>query len=260
MIAMKNYKGYFIDLDGTVYAGKKRIPAAKRFIERLQAKQIPFLFVTNNSTQLPKDVVKNLAENHDIHVHSENVYTSGMATVDFMNADKKTDSPSVYIVGELGLKQVILAHHYRLEADRPDYVVVGLDSDLTYEKLSEAVLAIRNGSRFIGTNPDTNIPKERGMMPGAGSVVKFVEYATQTEPIMIGKPKAQILNSALQKIGLAKNDVVMVGDNYNTDIMAGINAGIDTCLVYSGLSTKQQVAKKEIMPTYQIDSLDEWRP
>ncbi|EEI69947.1 HAD hydrolase, TIGR01457 family [Lentilactobacillus hilgardii ATCC 27305] len=257
---MKHYKGYFIDLDGTVYAGKKRIPAAKRFIERLQAKKIPFLFVTNNSTQLPRDVVKNLDENHDIHVKPENVYTSGMATVDFMNDDKKIVAPSVYIVGEIGLKQVILANNFRLESDHPDYVVVGLDSDLTYEKLSEAVLAIRSGSKFIGTNPDTNIPKERGMMPGAGSVVKFVEYATQQQPIMIGKPKARIIESALKKIGLSQDEVVMVGDNYNTDIKAGINANVDTLLVYTGLSTKEQVRSESILPTYQIDSLDEWRP
>lgn len=256
---MTKYKGYLIDLDGTVYAGKKRIPAAKRFIERLQQTGIPFLFVTNNSTQLPRDVVKNLADNHDIHVQSENVYTSGMATVDYMNAHRSTDKPSVYIVGELGLKQVILANNYQLDADHPDYVVVGLDSDLTYEKLSEAVLAIRSGSTFIGTNPDTNIPKERGMMPGAGSVVKFVEYATQIEPIMIGKPKAMIINSALNRIGLSQSEVVMVGDNYNTDIKAGINAGVDTLLVYTGLSTKKQVAKETIQPTYQIDSLDDWR-
>ncbi|KRK89128.1 TIGR01457 family HAD-type hydrolase [Lentilactobacillus sunkii] len=256
---MTKYKGYFIDLDGTVYAGKKRIPAAKRFIERLQQAEIPFLFVTNNSTQLPRDVVKNLADNHDIHVKPENVYTSGMATVDFMNAHKQTNSPTVYIVGEIGLKQVILANGYRLDADHPDYVVVGLDSDLTYEKLSEAVLAIRSGSTFIGTNPDTNIPKERGMMPGAGSVVKFVEYATQIEPIMIGKPKARIIDSAIKKIGLDQSDVVMVGDNYNTDIKAGINAGVDTLLVYTGLSTKDQVANETIQPTYQIDSLDDWR-
>mgnify|MGYP003365202193 FL=1 len=159
----------------------------------------------------------------------------------------------------MGLKQVILANDYRLEADHPDYGVVGLDSDLTYEKLSEAVLAIRSGSTFIGTNPDTNIPKERGMMPGAGSVVKFVEYATQVEPIMIGKPKARIIESAIKKIGLEQSDVVMVGDNYNTDIKAGINAGVDTLLVYTGLSTKQQVAKESVQPTHQIDSLDDWR-
>ncbi len=255
---MKKYQGYFIDLDGTVYAGKKRIPAAKRFIDNLKKKGIPFLFVTNNSTKLPEDVVSDLADNHNIHVQPANVYTSGIATVDYLNRTNKKKDATVYIVGEIGLKQVILGSGYKLNSKDPDYVVVGLDSDLTYEKLSEAVLAIRNGSEFIGTNPDTNIPKERGMMPGAGSVVDFVRYATQVEPIMIGKPRAEIINSALRRIGLNKDQVLMVGDNYNTDIMAGINAGIDTMIVYTGLSTKDQVAAKQKKPTYEIDSLDDW--
>jgi len=257
---MTKYKGYFIDLDGTVYAGKKRIPAAKRFIESLQKQSIPFLFVTNNSTKLPVDVVTDLENNHDIHVSEENVYTSGMATADY--TESQTNDPrasSVYIVGEMGLYQSILAKGFQLNKVDPEFVVVGLDSDLTYEKLTEAVLAIRNGSKFIGTNPDTNIPKERGMLPGAGTVVKFVEHATQQEPIMIGKPNAMIINSALQRIGLTKDEVIMVGDNYNTDIKAGINAEIDTLLVYSGLSTKEEVSQQEIQPTYQIDSLDEWQ-
>lgn len=198
---MNKYKGYFIDLDGTIYAGKKRIPAAKRFIESLQQQSIPFLFVTNNSTKLPKDVVIDLADNHDIHVSEDNVYTSGMATADYIEG--QTDKPaktSVYIVGEMGLYQAILAKGFKLDKVNPDFVVVGLDSDLTYEKLTEAVLAVRNGSAFIGTNPDTNIPKERGMLPGAGTVVKFVEHATQQESVMIGKPNAMILNNALKKL------------------------------------------------------------
>ncbi|WP_283678660.1 TIGR01457 family HAD-type hydrolase [Lentilactobacillus sp. Marseille-Q4993] len=254
------YKGYFIDLDGTIYAGKKRIPAAKRFVERLQSQNIPFMFVTNNSTKLPRDVVADLRDNHDIHVNESNVYTSGMATADYIKEQTEPDEhPSVYIVGEMGLYQVLLQAGLEISNDHPDYVVVGLDSDLTYEKIVEAVLNIRDGSTFIGTNPDTNIPKERGMLPGAGSVVKFVEHATQIEPIMIGKPKARIIESALNKIGLEKKDVVMVGDNYNTDILAGINAGIDTLLVYSGLSTREEVAKEKIKPTHEIDSLDEWQ-
>lgn len=257
---MMKYKGYFIDLDGTVYAGKKRIPAAKRFIENLQAQSIPFLFVTNNSTKLPRDVVADLAQNHDIHVTEDNVYTSGMATADYIAEDAGDPSKiSVYIVGEMGLYQAILAKGFHLDNVDPNYVVVGLDSDLTYEKLTEAVLAVRNGSVFIGTNPDTNIPKERGMLPGAGTVVNFVEHASQQEPIMIGKPNAMILNSALKKIGLQREDVIMVGDNYNTDIKAGINANVDTLLVYSGLSTRDEVAKEAIQPTHEIESLDDWK-
>ena len=141
----------------------------------------------------------------------------------------------------------------------PDYVVVGLDSKVTYDKLATAVLLIRAGATFIGTNSDSNLPNQRGMVPGAGSLVKLVEYATQKRPIMIGKPEKIIMAMALKKSGLNKEQVVMVGDNYNTDIKAAINFGIDSLLVYSGLSTKLEVSKESIQPTHQVDSLDDWQ-
>ncbi|MHA8110946.1 TIGR01457 family HAD-type hydrolase [Lactobacillaceae bacterium Melli_B4] len=255
---MKRYQGYFIDLDGTIYAGKKRIPAAKRFIERLQQNQIPFLFVTNNTTKLPKDVVANLSDNHDIHVNEKNVYTAGLATADFMNAEADADHRKVYVIGETGLNDALESRGFEITDEQPDYVVVGLDTHVDYEKFCVATLAIQNGARFIGTNPDTNIPNERGMLPGAGSLVELVKYATQTEPVLIGKPQPIILNNALGILGFPKNQVVMVGDNYMTDISAGINVGIDTLLVYTGVSTKEQIETKSIKPTWEIDSLDDW--
>lgn len=124
-------------------------------------------------------------------------------------------------------------------------MVVGLDSDVTYHKFELAVLAVRNGATFIGTNADSNLPNERGMVPGAGSLVKLVEYATQRQPIMIGKPEKIIMQMALNKIGLTQNQVVMVGDNYHTDIAAGINVGMDTLIVYSGLSKRIDVEKEK---------------
>lgn len=253
------YQGYFIDLDGTMYAGKRSIPAAQRFITRLKAADKQFMFVTNNSTQTPEQVAANLKNNHNIEVAVANIYTTAMATADYLAQHNHHPHPSVYIVGELGLQKAILEKGFVLDSENPDYVVVGLDSDVTYEKLTKAVLAVQNGATFIGTNPDTNIPKERGMLPGAGAVVNFVEFATQVKPIIIGKPQALILNSALAKIKLPKDQVVMLGDNYNTDIKAGINAGIDTLLVYSGVSTKEQVAQQPINPTHEIDSLDDWQ-
>ncbi|MHA8137956.1 TIGR01457 family HAD-type hydrolase [Lactobacillaceae bacterium Scapto_B20] len=255
---MKHYQGYFIDLDGTIYAGKKKISAAKRFIERLQQNQIPFLFVTNNTTKLPKDVVANLADNHDIHVGEQNVYTAGLATADFMNSEADDQHRKVYVIGETGLVDALESRGFKITDDHPDYVVVGLDTHVTYEKFCIATLAIQNGARFIGTNPDTNIPNERGMLPGAGSLVELVKYATQTDPVLIGKPQPIILNNALGILGLPKDQVVMVGDNYMTDISAGINVGIDTLLVYTGVSTKQQIESKKIKPTWEIDSFDDW--
>lgn len=258
MSLIDKYKGYMIDLDGTIYRGKEEIPAAKPFIDRLRQNNISYLFVTNNSTKEPMDVVRNLKDNFDIDATESNVYTSAMATVDYvksLNSSKK----KVYIIGEQGLKRAFANEGFVFEEQNPDYVVVGLDYDVTYHKFELATLAIRNGATFIGTNPDTNLPNERGLVPGAGSLVGLVEIATQQKPIMIGKPETIIMDKALEKMKLQKEDVVMVGDNYNTDIQAGINAGIDTLLVYTGVSTKEQVAKKDSKPTHEIDSLDEWK-
>lgn len=255
---MKKYAGYMIDLDGTIYRGKEKIPAAKRFIERLQEHDIPFLFVTNNSTQAPIKVVENLANNFDIHVKEENVYTSALATADYI-ADLNKDKRSVYVIGEVGLKQAILDKGFRFEETNPDYVVVGLDYDVTYHKFELATLAIKRGAKFIGTNADTNLPNERGLVPGAGSVIALVECSTQQKATYIGKPETIIMEKALERLGLPKDEVVMVGDNYMTDIKAGINFEIDTMLVYTGVSTRELVRKQEIAPTIELGSLDEWK-
>ena len=254
---MKKYAGYMIDLDGTIYRGKEKIPAAKRFIENLQAKNIPFLFVTNNSTQAPEKVVANLAKNFDIHVTVDNVFTSALATADYI-ADLDNEKRTAYVIGELGLKQAILDRGFKFEETTPDHVVVGLDYDVTYHKFELATLAIKRGATFIGTNADTNLPNERGLVPGAGSVIALVECATQQKAQYVGKPETIIMEKAMKRLGLAKDQVAMVGDNYMTDIQAGINFGIDTILVYTGVSTKEQVAKKAIKPTVELDSLDQW--
>ncbi|MDD6432499.1 MAG: TIGR01457 family HAD-type hydrolase [Lactobacillaceae bacterium] len=255
---MKDYQGYFIDLDGTTYKGTKRIPAAARFIKRLQNADKTVLFVTNNSTRTPEFVANNLRENHQINVTADNVYTTALATADYL--DKVAgDRRQVYVVGESGLRKALEQRHFHLTDQQPDYVVVGLDSQVTYAKLETAVLLIRAGATFIGTNADSNLPNERGMVPGAGSLVKLVEYATQQKPIMIGKPEAKIMKMALEKAGLTRDQVVMVGDNYNTDIRAAINTGMDSLLVYTGLSTPEQVAKIAVQPTHTVKSLDEWK-
>lgn len=254
---MKDYQGYFIDLDGTTYKGKKRIPAAARFIKRLQDADKTVLFVTNNSTRTPEFVANNLRENHQINVTADNVYTTALATADYL--DKVAgERRRVYVVGESGLRKALEQRHFQLTDQQPDYVVVGLDSQVTYAKLETAVLLIRAGATFIGTNADSNLPNERGMVPGAGSLIKLVEYATQQQPIMIGKPEATIMKMALEKADLTRDQVVMVGDNYNTDIRAAINTGMDSLLVYTGLSTPEQVAKMAVQPTHTVKSLDEW--
>ncbi|MBX8939490.1 MULTISPECIES: TIGR01457 family HAD-type hydrolase [Enterococcus] len=250
------YKGYLIDLDGTIYRGSEPIPAGRRFVEQLQARKIPFLFLTNNTTKTPETVANRLANEFSIHVGPETVYTATLATIDYMNDAAK--GKKVYVIGEPGLIDPILSAGYVWEEENPDYVVVGLDNDVTYEKFVTATLAIQKGATFIGTNPDKNIPTERGLLPGAGSVIALVEASTQQKAIYIGKPEAIIMDKAVEILGMEKSDVLMVGDNYTTDILAGINNGIDSLLVLSGFTQKADVPTLPVPPTYLVDSLDEW--
>ncbi|EOT41969.1 TIGR01457 family HAD-type hydrolase [Enterococcus columbae] len=251
-----SYKGYLIDLDGTIYRGKELIPAGKRFVETLQEKNLPFLFVTNNTTKSPQTVQQRLANEFSIFVDSQTIYTATLATIDFMN--EKALGKKVFVIGEAGLIDLILAAGYVWEEENPDYVVVGLDSQVTYEKFVQATLAIQKGAFFIGTNPDKNIPTERGLMPGAGSLIALIETATQKKATYIGKPEAIIMEKALARIGLKKEDVIMVGDNYETDIKSGINNGIDTLLVLTGFTKKEDVDSLPVAPTFVLNELDEW--
>ncbi|GMA47728.1 TIGR01457 family HAD-type hydrolase [Tetragenococcus muriaticus] len=250
------YSGYLIDMDGTIYLGSESIPAGKRFVDRLQEKEIPFLFVTNNTTKSPASVQNRLANEFDIHVESKLIYTASLATIDYMKDDAK--GKKVYVIGEAGLIDLILDAGFVWEEEKPDYVVVGLDSEVTYEKFTIATLAIQKGATFIGTNSDKNLPNERGLVPGAGALISLLETATQTEPIYVGKPETVIMEKALDRVGLSKDEVLMVGDNYETDIRSGINNDIDTLLVLSGFTPKSAVPSLPVAPTYVIDSLDEW--
>lgn len=251
------YKGYLIDLDGTIYQGKNRIPAGERFIKRLQERGIPYLLVTNNTTRTPEMVQDMLSKQFNVETGIETIYTATMATVDYMNDMNR--GKTVYVIGETGLKSAIAAAGYVEELENPAYVVVGLDSQVTYDMLATATLAIQKGALFIGTNPDLNIPTERGLMPGAGALNALLEAATRVKPVFIGKPNAIIMNKSLEVLGIQRSEAVMVGDNYLTDIMAGIQNDIATILVTTGFTRPEEVPTLPIQPDHVLSSLDEWR-
>lgn len=250
------YKGYLIDLDGTIYLGDTLIPAGKKFIEALQEDAIPFLFVTNNTTKTPKNVKKRLSDLFGIEVDTKTIYTASLATVDYM--DEMNLGKTAYVIGEEGLRDAIYSSGYIENQVNPAYVIVGLDTHISYDKLKIATIAIQNGAHFIGTNPDKNIPTDQGLLPGAGSLIALIEVATQTRPAIIGKPSSIMMTNALRRIGLEKQDVIMVGDNYETDIKAGIDNDIDTLLVLTGFTPKEKVDSLEEAPTIVLNSLDEW--
>lgn len=249
------YKGYLIDLDGTMYKGKNPIKEAPGFIRRLKDKQVPYLFLTNNSTSTPEEVANRLQAQFNIPAKPGDVYTSSLAAADYVKALKGN---RVYVVGERGLRNALRDAGCDLVEEDIDHVVVGLDTQLTYEKCVVASLAIQNGASFIATNKDTNLPNERGLVPGAGSLVALIEKSTRVEPVFVGKPETFIMESALRKLRLGKEDVLMVGDNYETDILAGINNGVDTLLVLTGFTKKEDLKKFNDQPTHTVANLDDW--
>lgn len=251
------YKGYLIDLDGTIYKGRERIPAGEQFVRDLQERKIPYLFVTNNTTRTPEAIQAFLAEQFSIQTPVTSIYTASQATVDYM--DDLGKGKTAYVIGEEGLKSAVFGAGYTEDTEHPAYVVVGLDWKVTYEKLATATLAIQRGAVFIGTNPDLNIPTERGLLPGAGSLLAFLEAATRVSPVIMGKPQAIIMDKALERLGTERSETVMVGDNYLTDIRAGLDNGFPSLLVLTGFTKPEEVDQLPIAPTHVLTNLDEWR-
>lgn len=252
---MTTYNGYLIDLDGTVYNGTEKIPAAVEFVKVLNEKKIPYLFLTNNSTKHPRDVAEKLRA-MDIEATENQVLTTSMATAKYVS--EQHPGAKVYPIGEEGLIMALEAEGLVLTDDDPDYVVMGLDREITYEKLSIGALAIRNGAKFVATNGDIKLPSERGFLPGAGSVISVLSVTTEIEPKFIGKPEPIMVEQALEVLGTNKAETLMVGDNYYTDILAGINAGVDSLLVFTGVTKPADLQDVEKQPTYTIQSLTDW--
>jgi 4-nitrophenyl phosphatase len=252
---MKQYKGYLIDLDGTMYRGTEQIEAASDFVAHLVKNDIPYLFVTNNSSLTPEKVAEKLTQ-FNIHATPQSVFTTSQATANFI-WEKKREA-SVYVIGEEGLRQALQKKGLQFVDDEPDFVVMGIDREISYEKLARACIAVRNGAEFISTNADIAIPTERGLLPGNGSLTSVVSVSTKKNPIFIGKPEGIIVDQALQVIGTEKSETLMVGDNYDTDIKAGINCGLDTLLVHTGVTSREHLKLYSIQPTYTVDSLDEY--
>lgn len=249
------YKGYLIDLDGTMYSGAALINGAIDFIDRLNKAQIPYVFLTNNATKTQAEAARKLID-MGFDINPETLYTSSMATAAYL---KETDpGAKVYVIGTDSLKQTLEDSGITVVEDDADYVVMGLDTEINYKKLSKAALLIGKGSKLISTNPDKKFPTEKGFVPGAGALVSVLTTSTGVEPIVIGKPEGIILGAAVAALNLPKEELLLIGDNYDTDVLTGINGGVDTLHVNTGVTSKEEVAAKEIQPAYMVNNLTEW--
>lgn len=230
-------KAWLIDLDGTMYHGEKMVEHADLFISMLRSTNIPFRFVTNNSSATPEDVAKKL-NGLGIHAEIEHICTSAMATAYYINETKK--NADVFVIGEYGLRQALVEAGLNLVEDRlPHFVVQGIDRQLTYEKISKAVQYIRDGASSILTNPDLLLPSTHGLIPGAGSIGAMIEQASGQAPIIIGKPSSILINFALDSLNIKADDAIVLGDNMLTDIKAGINANCLALLLMTGITNEQ---------------------
>lgn len=252
---MKQYKGYLIDLDGTMYNGTEKIQEAVDFVNQLHQRGERYIFLTNNSTKHPRDVAKVLNE-MGVPAEEEHVFTTSMATASYIAA--KNPNAKVFPIGEVGLIEALKAANLTISDTEIDYVVMGLDRNITYEKLTVGALAIRHGAKFVATNGDVALPSERGFLPGAGSLISVLSVTTGVKPKFIGKPESIIVDQALAVLGTSKEETLMIGDNYATDILAGINAGIDSLLVFTGVTKQKDLTTVKVQPTYTIDSLKNW--
>ena len=252
---MLNYKAYFMDLDGTVYRGKTPIPEAVKFIHFLQSNGIEPFFVTNNSSMTQKQLQEKLAI-MDVHADTEHIISSSIAAANYIN--EFIPGKEVFMIGEQGLEDALKSRDISITTNIADVVVLGIDRDINYEKLSTACLSVRAGATFLSTNSDHAIPSERGFLPGNGAFTKLVEHSTGVEPVYLGKPEPFMLEFIQKKYGFSKEEMVMIGDNYQTDILTGIHMGIDTVHVNSGVNSTAEVKLQAEQPTYFLESLSEW--
>ncbi|MDI9643678.1 MAG: HAD-IIA family hydrolase [Candidatus Verstraetearchaeota archaeon] len=254
---LREKKGFIFDLDGCIYRGDRPIDGAPEAILALRGGGKRILFLTNNSTKTPSEYVEKLRR-MGLCVEEREVLTSSVATAIYM---RDLGIGGCFVVGEQGLISALEGGGFRIlgadEAKMAKYVVCGLDTRLTYEKLAAACRAIQCGATFIATNLDPNMPVEEGYIPGAGAIVSALVTATRVKPIVIGKPSRIIMKIALEKIGLDKRDVVMVGDTLNIDIAAAKNARITSLLVLSGSTSVKDLAGSRVKPDEVIQSVAE---
>jgi len=241
--------GVLLDLDGTVYRGSQAVPGAARFLERLRSAGVPHLFVTNRANRTPEEICRRLRL-LDIPCDTEEVLTSAQATAEWIGEGR------VFMIGEEGMERALLERGLVITDRDPDYVVVSLDTSVSYALLERASLLIRGGARFVSTNPDLVVNTDKGLSPGNGAICRAITAATGVEPFVVGKPEKVIMEIALRRLGLPKEETVLVGDNLATDVAAGVAAGVRTALLLTGVSSREDAGGSPIRPTWIVEDYD----
>src|SRR5690242_19510165 len=251
---MEGIKNYLTDMDGVILRGRTLIPGAAEFLQRLRAKDIPFLILTNNSQYTQRDLQVRLSF-MGLEVPPEAIFTSALATAQFL--DDQRPEGRAYVIGESGLTTALHDIGYVLTDQEPEYVVLGETTTYSFERITQAIRFVTAGARFIATNPDVMGPGEGGIVPATGAVAALISAATGVQPYFVGKPNPLMMRTALRTIDAHSENSVMIGDRMDTDIVAGIESGLRTILVLTGVTTRDQVERFPYRPTWIRESIAE---
>ena len=252
MTTHRRIETYLMDMDGVLVHQERLIPGADQFISRLQDTGHRFLLLTNNSIYTPRDLAARLALT-GLQVPEESIWTSALATARFL--DTQRPQGTAYVLGEAGLTTALHQVGYVLTEREPDYVVVGETRAYSQQAITRAIRLIASGARFIATNPDPTGPSPAGPQPATGAVAALISKATRVKPYFVGKPNPLMMREALRAIDAHTDSTVMIGDRMDTDIVAGIEAGLQTILVLSGITGREEAQRFPFLPTRIVDSV-----
>ncbi len=249
---MTTKKSYLLDMDGVLVRGKTPIPGAQDFLARLEETGTPYLILTNNPIYTPRDLSHRLAA-EGLHIEERHLFTSALATAQFLAQQKP--SGTAFVIGETGLTQALHEIGYIMTTNNPDYVVLGDTTFYNFDQITQAIRLVSGGARFIATNPDASGPSEAGMVPACGAMAALIEKATGIRPYFVGKPNPLMMRRALNFLGAHSENAVMVGDRMDTDIVAGMEAGMETILVLSGVTSQEDIDRFPYRPTHIFPSV-----
>ena len=238
MEALRQKKGFICDMDGVIYHGNRLLPGVREFVDWLYTQGKSFLFLTNSSERSPRELQQKLAR-MGLEVDESHFYTSALATASFLT--RQTPGCSAYVIGAPGLVGALYEAGVTMNDVNPDYVVVGETSNYNYESILRAVALVREGARLIGTNSDLTGPTEHGIVPACRALVAPIELATGKSAYFVGKPNPLMMRTGLKLLGCHSAEAAMVGDRMDTDIVAGVETGLDTVLVLSGVTSREEV-------------------
>ncbi len=248
----REIRSWLIDMDGVLVRGHHALPGAREFLAALRSGGKPFLVLTNNSTYTPRDLAARLAA-QELDVPEASIWTSALATARFL--DDQRPGGSAFAIGEDGLTAALAEVGYSLDAREPDYVVLGETQTYDFERLTQAIRLIESGSRFIATNPDPIGPSREGPIPATGSVAALISRACGVEPYFVGKPNPLMMRSALNALDAHSETTAMVGDRMDTDVVAGLEAGLEAILVLSGVTSAAQTERFPYRPSRIVEGV-----